>query len=518
MSEKRALLSQHARVAMGRGDLAALVSITQQLQATAPHYADTHYLAAHAALAQQQWPNAVRAFKKCIQLDRKRLDALVELADLHLKMGRHGDSYALLAKRSADLALAPRPAFMAGELMTKLGMHVDALPLFRAANTLQPEVDSIQAGLAACATKNGELGLAQQLYTDLLQRNPNHQRNHYELSRLVKAADRKHVDSMLGLLGKNGELGDVFLHYAIAKELEDLESWEESFDHYHKGAQQAGLKCQQAGYSVQHDIDALGVCEQMYTKQWIQAPGKAVSGSRCPIFVVGLPRTGTTLVERILSSHPLIETADETFFMQSAVARGSKKPQSKLAEQLEAASQAGDFNLAANYMDAVEYRVAEQPFVVDKYPFNFHYLGLIARYLQGAKIVLLERNPMDACVAMFKQPFFNYSFNLDDLGQYYVAYRSLMDHWLQVLPNIHVVKYETLTTDTHDEIEKLLAYVGVESDPACHRFYENSGASATASSVQIREKMHTRSVDKWRKWENQLDLLSNRLKSNGIAV
>lgn len=524
MSKNRAQLSQQARAALARGDMASVQAIARNLVAGSPYYPDGHYLAARAALAQRRIAAAVQAYKECLRLDKGHLEAVVELADVLLKSGEHGQSFSILKKNGDALIKTSRMSFTAADLFSRLGMHQDAFAFYKSANVLQPGVPNIEAGLAACATKNGEFELAQELYAKLLEANPGNQRNHYEFSRLRRAESRAHVDQMLSLISKaedgssKAASNQIFMHFAIAKELEDLEEWETSFKHYCKGAEMAARECAVAGYSVVQDIEALQVCQEVFTKEWLDGGDKlatsTVASSKSPIFVVGLPRTGTTLVERILASHPQIDSADETFFMQVAVATLSNTRGQSLADTLKAAADISSDALANHYLHAVEYRIGEQPMFVDKYPFNFHYLGLIARAIPNAKIVLLERDPMDACVAMFKQPYFKYSYRLDDLADYYLAYRRLMAHWDAVIPNIHILKYEELIGNTSSEIDRLLSFVGVEVDPVCYRFYEQGGASATASSVQIRERVHSRSVGKWRNWQKQLKLLNKRLQSN----
>jgi tetratricopeptide (TPR) repeat protein len=534
VSADRAQLSRAAREALSRGDLAAVQNIARNLLAASPLYSDGHYLSARVALAQRQLKLAVKSFQECVKLDSGRLDAVVELADLLLRMGQHGQSCAVLNAHQSNLKKTSRAAFSAAELYSRLGLHEAALPFYKTANEIQPKVESIKAGLAACATKNGELSLAIELYESLLNANPANQRNHYELSRLRKATSQAHIDVMLEQLGQfdlaeKGEdsTNHIFLHFAIAKEYEDLEEWQFSFEHYAKGAESAAAKSQAAGYEVTQDIAALEACREVFNKSWMLNDGQSAEGpksvqisvhDKTPIFVVGLPRTGTTLVERILASHSQIGSADETFFLQAATSRmvqaqGAGVTES-LADTLKAAAELPTQKIMNAYLESVDYRLSDQPFFVDKYPFNFHYLGIVSRAMPSAKIVLLERDPMDACVAMFRQPYFKYSYRLEDLADYYQAYRRLIDHWCRVIPNIYVVTYENLINDTNAQIDQLLTYIDVDIEPQCYRFFENKGASATASSVQIRENVHSRSIGKWRNWQKQLNLLNKRLQSN----
>jgi hypothetical protein len=189
---------------------------------------------------------------------------------------------------------------------------------------------------------------------------------------------------------------------------------------------------------------------------------------------------------------------------------------------LAAAARQDAARIASGYMDAVRYRLGDQPMFIDKLPFNFLYLGFIAKAWPQAGIVYLRRNPMDTCFAMYKQVFtwaYKFSYTLEGLGRYYVAHHRLLEHWRKVLgPRLIEVEYEALVSDQEAQTRRLLDRLGLAFEPACLEFEKNEAASATASSVQVREKIHTRSVDRWRHFERQLQPLRAMLESAGIAV
>jgi hypothetical protein len=237
--------------------------------------------------------------------------------------------------------------------------------------------------------------------------------------------------------------------------------------------------------------------------------------------VVGLPRTGTTLTERIIASHSQVESADETFFMQIAIKRASglNGGNETTPEIIAAAARSDIRRIAAGYLDAVEYRLAGRPFFIDKYPLNFLYLGFIAKAFPRARIVLLRRHPMDACFAMYKQSFFRFAYTLEDVGRYYLAYERLYRHWAKVLRDRLIeVKYESLVADPEGQVRLLLDELGLEFEQACLDFEQNETPSATASSVQVREKVHQRSVNKWKNFAHQLQGLKDYLEQAGIGV
>ena len=159
------------------------------------------------------------------------------------------------------------------------------------------------------------------------------------------------------------------------------------------------------------------------------------------------------------------------------------------------------------------------PQFVEKYPLNYLYLGFVARAFPDAPVVHLRRNPMDACFAMYKQSFFRFAYTLEDLGDYYIAYDRLARHWREHLGSRLVeLSYESLVSEPEREIGTLLQRVGLEFEASCLDFHLNEAPSATASTVQVREKAHTRSIGRWRQFESQLSPLREKLEAAGIEI
>jgi len=245
---------------------------------------------------------------------------------------------------------------------------------------------------------------------------------------------------------------------------------------------------------------------------------------KTPLFVVGLPRTGTTLTERILASHSKVQSVGETMFMQMILRRASavQSVERMTPDMISAAASKKISVLADGYVDALEYRLGPEPVFVDKLPFNVLYLGFIAKCWPDAPVVILNRNPMDSCFSMYKQVFtwaYKFSYNLDDLGRYYAAYVRLCRHWRELLGDRLVeVNYEALVSDQEAETHALLKSLGLEFEDACLHFDENKSATATASSIQVRQKVHTGSVNRWIRYREQLEPLREFLVGSGISV
>ncbi|MGH8223899.1 MAG: tetratricopeptide repeat-containing sulfotransferase family protein [Woeseiaceae bacterium] len=525
MSEIRRL-SETARGAWAKMEWATVDACAAEILHRDPRNAEGHFLSGLVCKAARKPKMSVQAFETALALDPSRYDAAIELASQYSTSRRNDDVAELIARYEGSLRNSPRYLDLAGTVYTEIGLPERAWPLYCQANALQPGIDLFMANKASCAVYLGRIDEARELYEALLKRNPNHQRNHYYLARLDRATDDLHVNEMKAVLqrARLPEDRNVFLYYAIGKELEDLGLWAEAFDYY-KRAGDAVTSV--AKYDPEDDLATIGSIEKHCTKAWLQAGGVKDAGIYppvTPVFIVGLPRTGTTLVERIISSHSLVRSLGETQFMQMIIRRESGvSTVEPMNEQIVTAASAVDIStIGQGYLDAIGYRLGNEPVFIDKLPFNFLFLGFIAKAYPHARIVHLRRHPMDTCFAMYKQVFtwaYKFSYSLENLGKYYVAHDRLHRHWREVLGGRMIeVEYETLVANQEAETRRLLDELGLDFEDACLDFEQNMAATTTASSVQVREKMHSRSVSRWKHFAAQLEPLRAYLAEHGIDV
>jgi tetratricopeptide (TPR) repeat protein len=463
------------------------------------------------------------AFEAVLRIDSRRYDAAVELATLMSIARRNGEAAELIGKYEKQLSNSPKYLDMAATTYTEIGLPERAWPLYRKAVELQPEIPLFKGNLAACAVYVGEMEAAQAKYKELLRENPTHQRNHYHLSRIQRAIDTKHIDEMLHVLETTRLPPDrnIFLYYALGKEYEDLGLWDEAFGYYKKGGDAAYAA---SGYDVSGDVGIIDKVIEVCDRQWIEQGADGDEASRQPLFIVGLPRTGTTLTERIIASHSRVTSIGETEFIQMMIRKvsGVATIEKMIPAIIEAAARQPASVIRDGYQDTVAYRLGDEPIFIDKLPFNVLYLGFIARAWPGKPIVLLKRNPMDSCFSMYKQVFtwaYKFSYNLETLGAYYIAYERLCRHWRDVLGDQLVeVQYENLVANQELETRRLLDGLGLDFEDACLRFEEHRAPSTTASSVQVREKVYSDSVQRWRRFERHLEPLRRQLEAAGIRT
>jgi tetratricopeptide (TPR) repeat protein len=516
-------VSLTARKAVQARDWARVRACAREILKHHKNSAEGHFLIGLAEKAANRTKQAIKSFSEAISLDDRRYDAATELAGQYLHLHQFGQAVAVLQPYESAMSNSPRYLDMAGTIYTNVGLPDRAWPLYHKASMLQPGVDSLQANLAACSVYIGKIDEAKEIYQRLLQKSPNHQRNHYELSRLDRATDTKHVEQMKAVL-KSTKLPperNIYLYYAIGKELEDLEQWDDAFQYYKMAGDAAASV---ANYDVQKDLRLIDTIIEVCDKEWLTGDGRANASDnsgKTPIFIAGLPRSGTTLTERILSCHSMVESAGESYFMQIVIKHesGVISNEQMNPEIVEAASTKDIRGIADGYMQAVSYKLCDKAMFIEKFPENFLYLGFIAKAFPHASIILLTRNPMDSCFALYKQSFFRYAYSLDDLGQYYVAFDRLRDHWRRELADRLIeIEYESLVADQEGQTRQLLEDIGLEFEEACLHFELNKAATNTASTVQIREKIHNRSVKRWKRFEKHLQPLKSILEDAGIKV
>lgn len=335
-------------------------------------------------------------------------------------------------------------------------------------------------------------------------------------------AENNHVAELKGQLTSSAKewRGDAQLHFALAKELEDLGDYAESFEYRQRGAR---LRRTHMVYHPENDLNTMASIIRAFDSETFSNINSACQES-APVFVIGLPRTGTTLLERILDSHSHVHSAGElnVFARELVGLVRAKQGKNNSREQFVEGSTEIDFSeLGAAYIRSTAALTGGRPHFVDKLPLNYLYAGLIHLALPNARIIHLRRHPMAACYAIYKQLFqdaYPFSYSLEEMGHYYVAYSRLMDHWRKLIPAqaMTEIHYEDLVTRTEAEARRILDFCGLRWEERCLSFYKQTSASTTASSAQIRQPAHTRSVAQWRHYEEQLQPLKIILDQGGV--
>jgi hypothetical protein len=237
--------------------------------------------------------------------------------------------------------------------------------------------------------------------------------------------------------------------------------------------------------------------------------------------VIGLPRTGTTLLDRMLSSHSAIKSIGESyaFVMALQIAVGAKPGMALEPAELQRALALDSLEPTARaYLEFVRHRLsASSAKFIDKFPENFMYVGWIARAFPDARFILVRRDPMDSCLALYKQVYFRYSYKFDDMAEYVAAFDRVVRHWASLLDGrLMEVRYENLVSQPEQELRRLMGHIGMDFEPGMLDFEKNQQPVFTASAVQVREPLHGNSVGKWKRYARQLAPLRTALAARGL--
>ena len=491
------------------------------------------------------------------QMLRARLKAVpADVAAMHMlaealaRQDRLAEAEGLLAHA---LELAPSfdgARFTYVEVLFRQQKGGEALPHIEALLARDPQAPPYRNLMAACLGLVGEHDRAITFYEDLLAQYPRQPRiwlnyghalrttrrlhdavaayrrcialapglgeAYWSLANLKVAAVSENEAAAMQAQLRRPALSDddrLHLHYALGKALEDRADHAAAFEHYAQGARlrRAGLT-----YDADEATALVRRFKALFTADFLAARAGGGSTSNEPIFIVGLPRSGSTLIEQILASHPEVEGAAELPDI-GVIARdlGASNPSAYpgLLAGLDLATREG---LGARYLERTRiHRKLGRPFFIDKMPNNFLHLGLIQLILPRARIIDARRHPLGSCFSAFKQHFDQgqgFSYDLVDLGRYYRDYVELMDHIDAVLPGrVHRVIYEDLVEDTETEVRRLLDDCALPFDPACLSFYDNDRAVRTVSSEQVRRPIFRDGLEHWRRYEPWLGPLKTAL-------
>ena len=435
----------------------------------------------------------------------------------------HGVEAALDRATAAALGDADACAAL-GDFCARIEQPARAFAAYDRALALRPEHAVLWFNRAAVRRFLGQLAEAEADYDRCIALNPGDAQAHLNRSELrVQTSERNHVDVIRARLEVRplDWLSEVQLRYALAKELEDLGAYAEAWQQLEAGAR---LRRRHLKYDPRRDLE---------TADWLMAafphgaPAHVGHSARAAIFILGMPRTGSTLVDRMLGSHTQVRSAGEMLHFGNAVvdaARtvlGAERGTGATRRALIAASAQADFAaLGRDYMRRARAGAGDSPRFTDKLPLNYLYCAHIAAALPQAAMVHVTRHPLATCYGVYKVLFdqgYPFSYDLDEIADHYVAYRRLMDHWRATLGGrLLEVSYEDVVADPRGQCARMLASLDLPWEEACVAFHRNPAPATTASASQVRRPLYTDALHRWRHYADALAPVRRRLEAAGI--
>ena len=509
---------------MQAGDWRAAEEAGERLTALYPDYAPG-WIARHQIAMARTSPNtALYAIDQALKIEPLNGIFLMHRAKCLLTLDRRQD--ALNVADAVERSDPNDPAVWesVGMVRTIARDHLGALAAYDRAVTIAPQEARFTYNRASARRILGDLEAAEADYDRVILLRPSDYEAYLNRSELrVQTQAHNHVQQIEALLTDNIEnwRGEVQIRFALAKEYEDLGEYAKSFLQVRRGA---NMRRAHMKYEVAIDTATVDWIIRAFPAISTETAGATDGGA--PIFIVGLPRSGTTLVERILSSHSLVSSAGELDCFATALVDAVRQKSGSgnvTRQELVTLSTTLDFAaLGRDYMRRVQNIFTGTGRFIDKMPLNYLYCGLIHQALPHAKIIHVTRDPMAVGYAVYKTLFksgYPFSYDLGEIGQYYVAYRRLMQHWETVIPGVmYQLSYEDLVANQMGETRKLLEYCDLEWQDACVAFHRNPAPSTTASAAQVRRPLYSSSVSQWRHYEQELSELRSVITSAGYGV
>ena len=464
-----------------------------------PDFAEAHYNLGNTLQNQGRLDEAAASYNQAIVLKPDFVEAYINLGLTLQELGRVDE-----AEASYNQAIVLKPNFAEahnnlGITLKELGRLDEAEVSFRQAIALNPDFAKAHYNLGNTLKNQGRLDEAEASYKQAIALKPDYAEAHRSLASMKKFDTQdEHYSKMLELyLDKDiSEEQRCHINFSLAKACEDLGHFEQAFAHYSEGNV---LRKKLLNYDINQDIELFSKIKSNYPEiaQQSLTPDK-LSKSLMPIFIVGMPRSGTTLVEQIISSHSKVTGAGELNFAEQFGA--------VIATGITEANNESLLDFRHKYLTKLKSASSENLIVTDKMPQNFRYIGLLAAAFPEAKIIHVKRDPAAVCWANYKQYFrskgIGYCYAIDDILDYHKLYENLMEFWGNSLSKrIYNLDYEKLTVNQKSETHQLIDYLGLDWDEKCLEPQNNARNVATASKLQIREKVYQGSSQQWKKYQ-----------------
>ena len=465
------------------------------------------------AVAQAQGgdlPGAMAGCQKVLKREPCNIDALLLLGRVHCQQGEL-EAGSQLFRKIIKLRPQHAPAYFAlGLAQWNLERFHDALGCFDRVLAIEPGHAQAAGNKGALLYALGRLEEARTQMARAIALAPDNTANYRHLSEIKRFmpgnADIAAMERLLPGLAARPAQDQINLHFALAKAYGDIGEQARSFQHL---LQSNALKRRQTDYDETTTLETINRIAEVFTPDLIRAKSAHGEMSERPIFIVGMPRSGTTLIEQILASHRNVHGVGERDDFRNAVIATDNTLWASYPERVSALTAEQLRAIATRYLAGMGASAGDAERFVDKMPSNYLYAGLIHMALPKARIIHVRRDPIDTCLSCFGTHFRTsqkFAYDLGELGRFYRTYARLMTHWRKVLPQgtMLEVQYEDVVEDLAGQTRRMLDYCGLEWNEACLAFHQTDRPVRTASGAQVREPLYRRSIGRWRAVKDQL--------------
>jgi tetratricopeptide (TPR) repeat protein len=504
-----------ANILRQRGDLEQAVAHYERALAIMPNFAEAHNNLGVALSNAGKFEQAVARYERALAIMPNFAEAHFNLANALRQQGKLRD-----AVMHYERTLVLMPEFAAahcnlGVTLKEQGKLAAAVTQFEHAVLVKADYADAHSNLAAALLELGQLADAKRAIERAIDLEPKVPGHYYTLSQIRRfATGDPWLTAMEDLARPPLSLpkeGSVKLHFALGKAYADIGQHQTSFDHFLAGN---ALKRSEIGYDEAATLAMFQDIRNFFTPERMGALQGFGQGSHVPIFVLGMPRSGTTLIEQILASHPQVFGGGELELLPRLVAR--RGDGSGVEVEVAGLCAATVRHLATEYLAGLRQLAPAATRITDKMPANFALVGFIHLALPEARIIHVRRNPIDTCLSCFSTLFTRghpYTYDLAELGRYYRAYQAMMAHWQKALPGgvILDVQYEDVVADVNAQARRMLEHCGLPWDDVCLTFYATQRTVSTASAAQVRRPVYDTSVGRWRAHQSSLQPLLQAL-------
>lgn len=519
MTQEILTLHRAAQVALNKSDIKTAHGALVALLKLNPNHADAYFLLAMVNLQVGQLNKAIALITKALSFD-KQDEYLAQLAKCY---AISGDLKKAL-KCTIDVDIQNIKSALVADTFAVALSHIEhhqrAILFFKHALKLDNTKAQFHYNYGVSCKFIGDFKTAESAFENAIEINPIHYQAHFALSDIGNISKNKNHISRLKVAFDKQTHPDAILHlgHALAKEYECLGDYENAFSYLEKSKNN---KLKNSHY------DFLEYQKLFHHIKSISTQKNTSKGAdtKEPIFILGMPRSGTTLAERIISSHDLVTSAGELQDFGMSIKELTQTKSNKVldSETITAAYNLDFEKLGKTYLTRTRTITGDTPHFIDKLPFNFFYVDLIKRALPNAKIICLLRNPMDTCIGNFRQlftinnPYYGYSLDLNITAQFYTEFYKLVHHWQsQKNANFMLLNYENLVTEPTSQIKKIIDFCDLPWQESCLEFHTNKAPVSTASKVQVREPINQKALGRWKKYQNNTLEAQSILKQQGI--